>query len=92
MAELVTLAQAKAQIRVEHSDEDQDIADKVEQATDIVIGYLKRPEHSWTVETVPPRVRAAILLVFEGLYDRKDELITPTVVSLLQRDRDPALA
>ena len=59
---------------------------------DIIVGYLKITELTWTVDTVPPRVRTAILLTIQAIYDTTDDPITDAVKSLLWRDRDPALA
>lgn len=78
-----------------------DILLKIEQATDIVIDYLKVPDHAWTAENVPGQVSAAILLVIGALLDDdKAELITGLsggdlknpVVALLHRSRDPSMA
>lgn len=79
-----------------------DIELKIEQATDIVIDYIKRPDHEWTVDDVPGQVSAAIILVIASLFDDFDraemlaglsggDLKNP-VVGLLHRLRDPAMA
>ena len=97
---LISEATAKSYLRL--SDEE---ATEVEltlemfcvQATDIVIDYLKKPDHDWTVDDVPPHIRAAILHVLKRLYDdRGAELeggpLPDHIKALLERDRDPALA
>jgi hypothetical protein len=92
---LVTLEQAKLQLREDDDDlVDSDISMKAQQATDIVLDYLKAPDRGWTLETVPGEVHAAILLVLSGLYEGRDagDVISPAVVSLLMRNRDPAMA
>lgn len=82
-----------------------DIEMKMAQATDIILDYLKIEPTSppkWTEETVPDRVRAAILLTLSSLYDDRDDgkliaglaggdLFNP-IVALLYRLRDPTLA
>lgn len=102
MVALVTLEQVKSSLRVDFIDSDTDLALKIEQATDAVVDYIKKPDHGWTVETVPGRVSAAIILVVKSLFDdsEKAELLSALaggelknpVVSLLYRLRDPALA
>ena len=97
---LITLAQAKHQLQMVAGEDDRDsqIILKMEEASDIIVGYLKsRADPNWTDRTVPPRVRAAILLVFDNLWHYRGETdgsdpISPAVQSLLMRDRDPALA
>lgn len=84
-----------------------DIEARIEEATDIVIDYLKmKPEDvEWTAETAPPRVQAAIILVIDcllddtpekmqmlaGLHGAQLDLSNP-IVALLYRLRDPAMA
>lgn len=79
-----------------------DIEMKMVQATDIVIDYIKKPDHEWTIETVPPRVQAAILLVIGSLFDdfqnatlvsalSGSDLNNP-IVAMLYRLRDPSFA
>lgn len=79
-----------------------DITLKITQATDIVLDYLKKGDDEWTVDTVPGRVSAAIILVIGSLYDdgAKAELLqglaggdlANPVVAILYRLRDPTLA
>lgn len=72
-----------------------DVADKAKDATGIIIDYLKRPDHGWTVETVPFPVKAAILLVLTALFEDREgqqDPISDAVKSLLARLRDPAVA
>ena len=73
------------------------IQELADQATGIVIDYIKRPDHGWTTKTVPFHVRAAILHVLKRLYDDRDAEMDggpfpAHIKSLLDRDRDPALA
>ena len=89
---LVAIDVAKRALRVEGSDLDEDLLWRLEQATEIVIDYIKQPEHEWTPETVPGPVSAAIILVTRSLFDGEDEPISDAVRALLHRFRDPALA
>ena len=95
MVEIVTLPEAKLRLRIDADDEDTLIETMLAEATDILIDYLKKPDHGWTADTAPPRIKAAIILIFAGLYEGRepgDALLTDTVRSLVHRDRDPALA
>lgn len=92
MAALVTLDQIRGRLRIDAVDDQADVESMAAEATDIVIGYLKLTEVEWTVETVPDRVRTAILLVVRALYDGEPQPISSAVQSILWRDRDPALA
>lgn len=78
-----------------------DIEWKMAQATEIVIDYLKKPDHEWTTSDVPGQVSAAIILVIRALLDGEEaDLLSALansdpsspVVALLMRLRDPALA
>lgn len=93
MAALVTLDQAKMRLRLTDSDSfhDADVTMKAEQATDIVVDYIKRPDHGWTDADAPPIIQAAILEVVRNLFEGTDPLPQP-VKDILWRYRDPALA
>ena len=95
MAALITATEAKQRLRIDFDDENTVVASMIEEATDIIINYIKKPNHGWTIETVPGRIRSAIYLVFGALYEGRtalDEILTDTVKALVHRDRDPALA
>lgn len=97
MVALVTIGDVRDRLRIDASDDDFDVQAMTEQATDIVVDYLKKPDHSWTSETAPPRIKAAILLVVGRLYmDREGQLeggiLSEAVKALVYRDRDPAIA
>ena len=93
MTTLVSVARIKDRLRIDFDTTDAELAQMAEEATDIVINYIKKPDHGWTEETVPPLVRAAILIVVTALHeeDGKDAL-SDTVRNLLHRHRDPAMA
>lgn len=75
---------------------------KMEQAEDIVLDYLKTSLESggWDEVTVPPRIKAAILLVLSALWDDREgkgdngDYLRDDgpVAQLLRRSRDPAIA
>lgn len=100
---IVTLAQAKARLRIDLDESDEDYDLLLEQASAIVVDYLKLPvgtydlsnedESDW--QAAPEPVKAAVCLVFGHLdKDREGaaDPLTPAVRSLLHRYRDPALA
>ena len=60
MVALLTLDVAKKHLRVDHSDDDADITRKIEQASDLILGYLKQSDALWTPDDVPPRIQAAV--------------------------------
>lgn len=95
MASLVTIEEAKRRLRIDFPDEDDPISSMLEEATDIVIGYIKTPDHGWTPESAPPRIKSAICMVAARLYQDRDggaEVLTKAVKDVLERDRDPSLA
>ena len=85
---LVDLETAKDHLRMDADDADEVIFSKIEDATSIVLDYLKIEEEP---DPVPNFVRAATLLVVEALFDGSDPL-SDVVVRLLHRYRDPAFA
>jgi len=84
-----------------------DLQSKMMQAEDIILDYLKISltsggdyDHDWTDETVPPRIKAAILIMLSALWDNREGEISigdylrddGAIANLLRRSRDPALA
>lgn len=103
MSDLVTLDQAKAQLRIVDTDDDSFIASLVTAASAIVVSYLQTAAAaaydittaSGTVTYPPPHIQTATLLVLASLYEDREGANDPigvAVASLLVRDRDPALA
>lgn len=96
MTALVTLAEAKAQLRIDHDDDDPQVQSKAADATAIVVDYLKRPDHGWTDATAPRQAKAAILIVLTRIYDDRSSAdldpLDERVRRLLERLRDPAFA
>jgi hypothetical protein len=102
-AVLVTLAQAKAHLRITTpalDPGDVDIQLKLDQAEAIILDYLQdNPAASaWTAATVPGPVTAVILLMLARLYehrgdaDKEDENTWVAINRLLVRLRNPAIA
>lgn len=94
---LVDLQTAKEWLRVTHDDEDLLIQALADQASALVVDFIKQPEHGWTVQTLPPHVQAAVFHVLKRLYDDRDgELeggpLAPHIKDMLWRERDPAIA
>lgn len=84
-----------------------DIVLKIDQATDIVLDFVQpKPDPAWTLETVPPRVTAAIIVVVRCLLDDTEESLAMLsglsgmkqpdarnpIAALLWRLRDPSMA
>lgn len=106
MIDLVDLTSAKLHLQIADSDtvHDDDIAMKITQASAIVMDYLKlaAPLDAWNngdspaTYTIPDNIVSATLLVLSELFENRDanssDPISKTVVSLLRRRRDPALA
>lgn len=83
MADLITLQEAKRHLRLPEefdsplSAHDEDLQAKIDQATELVLGYIARRSTdttwaatvaAWTIETAPQVVRAAILRQTAELY------------------------
>lgn len=104
-AQLISLAEAKAHLRVDHDSDDVDITAKIEEASDAVLSYLKLSgvPSAWSGATgespgtsVPPRIKSATKLAVGILFEHRGEgvadVLSPAVRSLLHRDRDPSIA
>jgi hypothetical protein len=96
IASLLSLDQAKSQLRITDTDSDTELPGMIAAASAIVVSYLKTPTAAaYTIDTVPPHVQTAVLLVLASLYEDREgdnDPIGPAVQSILARDRDPALA
>lgn len=103
--DLVTLAEVKAHLRYGDEADSTDLASKIEQASNIVLDYLKLSSipDAWTESgtgsptevIIPPLVKSATLMVVGALdKDRIGEMdpLSPAVCNILRRFRDPALA
>jgi Phage gp6-like head-tail connector protein len=105
---LVTLQQAKDHLKIKTTAEDADVAVKLAAAEAQVLSVCNTTSHwrtvtaTWTDVTVPADVRQAILYQCAELYRfrgddvegpvRAGEDLSPLVMSLLRRSRDPVVA
>ncbi len=104
MINLVTLTQAKSQLRITSSDADYDIILKVQAGSAILMNYLKltEPHEDWYNDSSPPalvvpgEIQQAALLIIAELYENREAStsnpLSIAVKSLVHRWRDPALA
>jgi len=90
MVQLVDIDMVKQHFRYESdfTAADETISFKIEQASSIVLDYLKISEPP---DPLPEFIQSATLLCVEALYDGGDPL-SDTVKALLHRSRDPELA
>ena len=65
MADVITLEEAKAHLRITSDAEDGDVNDKLVAATQLVIDYLSRRDtdwndemEAWTADTAPASIKA----------------------------------
>ena len=92
---LTDLETAKGHLRITDDASDDIIISKLEQASGFIIDFCKVDSDYWDQDSsesvaVPVAVEAATLLVMEALFDGTEPL-SPSVKSLLQMHRDPAL-
>lgn len=85
---LVDLEKAKRHLSMDGDDADETIMEKIEEASSIILDYLKVEE---APDPVPGFVQSATLLAMQALFDGGDPL-NDTVIRLLHRSRDPAIA
>lgn len=98
----ITLEQARDHLRVDYplSSDDNDLESKVDQACAIVRDYLNLADDAYMSsagdpQNVPAHILAATFLVLGELYKEREagaDPISPGVVRLLSRSRDPVLA
>lgn len=79
-ASLVSLDQAKRQLRITHEHEDEDIQDKLWEAEDIVLRYLNGGDAAWDEESLPGAVKAAILRQTMHLFRHRGDGLEPVNV------------
>lgn len=97
MALLVDIETVKRDLRITSDSGDDDVAAKIVLAQGIIADYVKRdlavefdPDASGQPQ-LPESIKGAILLAVRALYDGGDPL-NDTVLALLHRQRDPAMA
>lgn len=97
---LITLEEARRHLQMDHTESDPEIADLAEEASLLVLDYLKKPDDSWQDEEgrpvdVPGVVVVAVKLVLGELYKNREadsDPLSERVMRLLERQRDPAMA
>lgn len=79
MPALVTRERARSHLRITHVSEDDEIDEKVLEASELVIAYLKDRANAFLdtsgdviEELVPARVRAATLMMFGILWNNRE--------------------
>lgn len=102
MATFVTLAEAKMQLRVTWTDEDEYIQLLTDMAEAAILDYIKGTR-TWTAATVPKQVKLSILLLIASYFDPYRDgddfdnaqalgYFPTAVTALLHRIRKPAYA
>lgn len=102
MAGLIELPVAKGHLRITDADHDADVQLKADQASAIVVDFLKaQADPDWTPQTVNLIVQSAILDVLTCLYEHRgddfginnpDAGLWDAIGRRLARLRDPAVA
>lgn len=92
---LVSLPDLKTRLGFDFDHDDPALTQILAEAQDHVLKYVEAADDAWTDQTVPARIKSAIIIVAARLYANRDddaEILTPAVKSLLRRDRKPAVA
>jgi hypothetical protein len=103
---LITLEEADQHLRLDLSDGGSpyattdaraaEVQRTIEHASAVTLDYLKTPDAEYDPDTVPFVIKAACLLILAALWEHRGDVsydpISPAVVSLLMRSRDPAIA
>jgi hypothetical protein len=94
---LVTIQQARWQLRDPPLVDDAEIEEICERATAIVLDFIKADENAYQTtagepDGVPKLIEAACLKVVQNLYDGIEPTLSADVKDLLRRRRDHALA
>jgi hypothetical protein len=95
---LVSLADAKAHLRITDTAHDADITQKLETAQEAILAYEGlAADSTWTDLTVPRAVKHAILLLLTHYYENRgedlarDEAVWAAIGRLLALYRDPTV-
>ncbi len=94
---LLDLEAVKQELKVDIDDDDERIVRTMDQAVEIVLDYMKVASDAYTNtegdNDFPNIVYASIIRVIISMYYEPDkDPLTPAVVSMLRRLRDPAFA
>jgi len=96
---LVSLAEAKAHLRITDALHDVDIQQKLDTAQEEILAKLgAAADATWTATTAPRVIRGCILMLLEALYDREYNATADAFMKsweainqMLGMYRDPAL-
>lgn len=88
MTQLVDVDTVKKHLRIEIDDDDERLQIMIDQASSILLDYLKLDEPP---DPLPFLIESAACLSVEALFDGGDPL-NDTIKALLHRKRDPELA
>ena len=76
---LVSLVEAKQQLRIQDSDHDADVTAKMDAAQEAILAYLTTAgDETWDGTTVPKAVKQAILILLTHLYEHRGDDMSPT--------------
>lgn len=100
---LVTPEQVKEHLLIDHDHDDAKLATIAEEASHVMLNYLKKAEDWWQDSSgepvdVPGTITAATLKVAAALYENRDgspnatPALSQDVMDMVHRYRDPALA
>lgn len=92
MTTLVTIDEAKRQLRIENDDQDTVITDIAADASALILDYLKTPDADYDDTTVPLVIKRAVLALLTVLMEDRSAGIPDQIKDMLTRWRDPALA
>lgn len=103
---LITIEQAKAQLRITDALHDLEITLAMQHASDAILRYMgSYADPAWTAASVPSTVQRSILLLLTHFYEHRGDDMTPAasggtpdadvwaaIGRLLARDRLPTIA
>lgn len=90
---LITIDEAKADLRITDTSSDADITLKMDIATGIVVTYCKATTDTWSVDTVPDVVKGVILLVTRNLFNGDTDVFPAVYQAILDNGfRDPTIS
>jgi hypothetical protein len=93
MVQIVNADEVKAALLIEHNEQDGNIMLQIGAATEILEQYLTEPDDTWTPDTAPERVKAAVILMVGNLlYNPGQPALSEAVRAVLADLRDPPMA